>query len=295
MLGRMSDVLLSFRGRPIRSAEVAFLRELIAQSPGLSRRQLSLKVCHAWNWVQPNGQPRDMVCRGLLLALHRAGHISLPAPRQSPPNNVIAHRRVGPEESYDTTPIQGSLAALGPLEIRLVRRAPGESLFAHLLSRYHYLGYRRPVGEHLKYLVWAGPRPVACVGWSSGPRQLNLRDQFVGAPKEAYRHHLQGIAYNTRYLILPWVRVAHLASHLLARLARRISADWQSLYHHPLYLLESFVDIERFPGTCYRAANWICLGRSEGRGSKSQAHAQTSLKELWVYPLVQHLRDQLTQ
>ena len=247
MLGRMSDVLLSFRGRPIRSAEVAFLRELIAQSPGLSRRQLSLKVCHAWNWVQPNGQPRDMVCRGLLLALHRAGHISLPAPRQSPPNNVIAHRRVG------------------------------------------------PVGEHLKYLVWAGPRPVACVGWSSGPLQLNLRDQFVGAPKEAYRHHLQGIAYNTRYLILPWVRVAHLASHLLARLARRISADWQSLYHHPLYLLESFVDIERFPGTCYRAANWICLGRSEGRGSKSQAHAQTSLKELWVYPLVQHLRDQLTQ
>jgi hypothetical protein len=290
----MSEVLLSFRGRQIRSAEVAFLRELIAQSPGLSRRRLSVKVCQAWNWVQPNGQLRDMVCRGLLLALHRAGHIQLPAKRQSPPNNAIAHRRVSAVESYDTTPIAGSLAALGLLEIRLVRRAEGEKLFAHLLSRYHYLGYSRPVGEHIKYLVLAGPRPVACVGWSSAPRQLNLRDQFVGAPKEVYRHHLHCIAYNTRYLILPWVQVPHLASHLLGRIARRISADWQSLYHHPIYLLESFVDIERFQGTCYRAANWTCVGRSVGRGTKSKTHDQTSIKELWVYPLVERLRDKLT-
>jgi hypothetical protein len=291
----MSDVLLSFRGRQIRPAEVAFLRELIAQSPGLSRRRLSVKVCQAWNWVQPNGQLRDMVCRGLLLALHRAGHIQLPAKRQSPPNNAIAHRRVSPVEFYDTTPIAGSLAALGPLEIRLVRRAEGEKLFAHLLSRYHYLGYSRPVGEHLKYLVLAGSRPVACVGWSSAPRQLNLRDQFVGAPKEAYRHNLHRIAYNSRYLILPWVRVPHLASHLLGRIARRISADWQALYQHPIELLESFVDIERFQGTCYRAANWTCVGRSEGRGTKSKTHDQTSIKELWVYPLVQRLREKLTQ
>jgi hypothetical protein len=291
----MSDVLLSFRGRQIRPAEVAFLRELIAQSPGLSRRRLSVQVCQAWNWVQPNGQLRDMVCRGLLLALHRAGHIQLPAKRHSPPNNAIAHRRVSAAESYDPTPIASSLAALGPLEIRLVRRAEGEKLFAHLLSRYHYLGYSRPVGEHLKYLVLAGPRPVACVGWSSAPRQLNLRDQFVGAPKEAYRHNLHRIAYNTRYLILPWVKVPHLASHLLGRIARRISADWQALYQHPIDLLESFVDIERFQGTCYRAANWTCVGRSVGRGTKSKTHDKTSLKELWVYPLVKRLRDKLTQ
>jgi hypothetical protein len=252
-------------------------------------------VCQAWNWVQPNGQLRDMVCRGLLLALHRAGHIQLPAKRHSPPNNAIAHRRVSAAESYDPTPIASSLAALGPLEIRLVRRAEGEKLFAHLLSRYHYLGYSRPVGEHLKYLVLAGPRPVACVGWSSAPRQLNLRDQFVGAPKEAYRHNLHRIAYNTRYLILPWVKVPHLASHLLGRIARRISADWQALYQHPIDLLESFVDIERFQGTCYRAANWTCVGRSVGRGTKSKTHDKTSLKELWVYPLVKRLRDKLTQ
>jgi hypothetical protein len=292
----MNEVWLSFRGRPIRVAEVAFLRELIARHPELSRRQLSVKVCQAWDWVQPNGQLRDMVCRGLLLALHRAGHLELPAPRRSPPNNVLAHRRVAPVAPEDTTPVRGSLAALGPLEIRLVRRTPEEGLFAQLLSRYHYLGYCRPVGEHLKYLVWAGRRPLACLGWSSAPRQLNLRDQYVGAPKEAYRHQLPCIAYNTRYLRLPWVEVPGLASHLLARVARRISADWQALYGHPVYLLESFVDIQRFRGTCYRAANWTCVGRSGGRGTKAKTSVRTaSIKELWVYALVKNLRERLTQ
>jgi hypothetical protein len=292
----MSDVLLSFRGRQIRAADVTFLREFIAQNPSLSRRRLSVKVCEAWNWVQPNGQPRDMVCRGLMLALHRAGHIELPAKRQSPVNNAIRHRRVSEVQPYDTTPIEGSLAALGSLEIGLVRRAEGEKLFAHLLSRYHYLGYSRPVGEHLKYLVVAGARPIACLGWSSAPRQLNLRDQFVGAPKEACRHNLHLIAYNSRYLILPWVKVPHLASHLLGRIARRISADWRALYHHPIHLLESFVDTERFRGTCYRAANWTSLGRSAGLGTKSKSRKLTcSIKELWVYPLGKRFNERLLQ
>jgi len=292
----MSEVLLSFRGRPILAADVVFLRELISQNPGLSRRRLSVKVCQAWNWVQPNGQPRDMVCRGLMLALHRAGQIELPAKRKSPLNNAIAHRRVSEVEPIDTTPVEGSLASLGPLEIRLVRRAEGEKLFAHLLSRHHYLGYSRPVGEHLKYLVVAGARPIACLGWSSAPRQLNLRDQFVGAPKEAYRHHLHLIAYNSRYLILPWVKVPHLASHLLGRIARRISADWQALYHHPIHLLESFVDLERFRGTCYRAANWTSVGRSVGRGTKAKSgQPACSVKELWVYPLGRRFRERLLQ
>ena len=290
----MSDVLLRFRGRDLRAPEVAALRQLIAQNPGLSRRRLSLKVCQAWHWVQPNGQPRDMVCRSLLLALHRAGHIELPAKRQAPPNNAIGHRRMAPVAPCDTTPIAGTLAGLGPLDIRLVRRTEGEGLFAQLLSDYHYLGYRRPVGEHLKYLVWAQQRPIACLGWSSAPRQLNLRDQWVGAPKQAYGHHLDWIAYNTRYLIAPWVRVPHLASHLLGRVARRLSHDWQALYHHPIVLLESFVDTERFRGTCYRAANWICVGRSGGRGTKAKAgDAPASIKELWVYPLDRNFRQKL--
>lgn len=289
----MSEVLLSFRGRQISLADVTFLRELIAQHPGLSRRRLSVKVCEAWQWVQPNGQPRDMVCRGLMLALHRAGHIELPPKRWSPTNNAITHRRVAAVAPCDTTPIEGSLRSLGTLEIRLVRRAQGESLFNYLVNQYHYLGFSRPVGEHLKYLVFWGERPVACLAWNSAPLKLTLRDELVGAPRKAYAHNLHLIAYNSRYLIAPWVKVPHLASHLLGRIARRISADWQALYHHPIHLLESFVDIERFQGTSYRAANWICVGRSQGRGTKSKGGAKTSLKELWVYPLNKHFRQKL--
>jgi hypothetical protein len=289
----VSDVLLSFRGREIRSGDVAFLRQLIAENPTLSRRALSARVCQAWNWVQPNGQLRDMVCRSLMLILHRAGHIQLPAPRLQAINNAILHRRVEPLEFCDTRPIEQALAALGPLEIRLVRRAEGEAAFNHLLNHYHYLGFSRPVGEHLKYLVLAGERPVACLAWNSGALRLKLRDAFVGAPRQAYAHHLHLIAYNSRYLIAPWVKVPHLASHILGRIARRISADWQELYHHPIHLLESFVDLERFKGTCYRAANWTCVGRSEGRGTKSKTGERTSLKELWVYPLGRDFRRKL--
>ncbi len=289
----MSDVLLSFRGREIRAAEVEFLRRLIAENPGLSRYRLSVRVCAAWNWVQPNGHPRDMVCRSLMLRLHRAGHIQLPEPKRKLANNAILHRRVREVPAVDQTPITSSLAALGALEIQLVRRTEGEALFGQLLKQHHYLGYSRPVGEHLKYLVLAGGRPVACLGWSSAPLKLKLRDELVGAPMAAYRHNLHLIVYNSRYLILPWVQVPHLASHLLARIARRISADWQELYHHPVQLLESFVDTERFKGTCYRAANWKLLGRSEGRGTKSKTGAQTSIKELWVYPLGKGFRQKL--
>lgn len=270
-----------------------FLRQLIAENPTLSRFALSVRVCQAWNWVQPNGQLRDMVCRSLMLRLYRTGHIELPTPRLRVANNAIRHREVRAVAPVDATPIEGSLASLGPLEIRLVRRAEGEDLFAQLLKEHHYLGYSRPVGEHLKYLVFAGTRPIACLGWGSAPLKLDLRDRFVGAPKEAYRHNLHLIAYNTRYLLVPWVRVAHLASHLMAQVTRRIRADWQALYHHPVHLLESFVDTERFKGTCYRAAGWVCVGRSEGRGTKSKTGARTSIKELWVKPLNKRFRAKL--
>jgi hypothetical protein len=161
----------------------------------------------------------------------RAGHIQLPAPRIQAINNAIRHRRISQLEFCDTTLLEGSLASLGALEIRLVRRADGEDVFNHLLQQYHYLGFSRPVGEHLKYLVLCGERPIACLAWNSGPLKLRLRDELVGAPGQTYRHNLHLIAYNSRYLIAPWVKVPHLASHLLGRIARRISADWQDLYH----------------------------------------------------------------
>ena len=292
----MSDVVLSFRGRSVHQAEVAFLRDLIGRRPGLSRYRLSLEVCQAWSWVQPNGYPRDMVCRSLLLALHRAGHIELPAPRASVPNNAIRHRHVGPVAPYDISLITGSLDSLAPLTIELVRRTQGERLFAHLLSRYHYLGYSRPVGEHLKYLVRAGPRPIACLGWSSAPRQLDLRDRFIGAPNDAYAHNLHRIAYHWRYLLVPWAQVPHLASHVLGQVVCRLSQDWQALYHHRIDLLESFVEAQRFQGTCYQAANWICVGQSQGRGIKSKRGGPAvAVKDYWVCPLHRDFRQRLLQ
>lgn len=293
----MSHTILRYRGRNIGIADVEFIRQFIAQHPDLSRRRLSAHLCLAWNWVQPNGALRDMVCRGLLLALHRAGWIQLPAKRVSVPNNVLGHRRrSAQDELVDRSPLVATLAELGPLSIEQVRRTQSEDLWAQLLADHHYLGYCRPVGEHLKYLVCARGQPIACVAWSSAPRHLASRDRFVGWSPSVRRQNLHSIAYQTRFLILPWVDVPNLASHLLARLAGRISADWQQVYLHPIHLLETFIDPVRFVGTCYRAANWICLGPTSGRGHNDQTHrCDRPRKELWVYPLSPNFRRRLTQ
>jgi hypothetical protein len=294
-LAGMSETI-RYRGRDFGSADVQFIRALIAARPDLSRRGLSAELCAAWNWVQPNGAPRDMVCRGLLLALHRAGQIELPAPRVRVPNNVVAHRRVSRVVAIESEPVETTLVGLGPVEIRQVRRAQGEALFAQLLAHHHYLGYCRPVGEHLKYLAFAQGRPIACLGWSSAPRHLGPRDRFIGWSKAERTRGLHRIAYNTRFLIPAWVKVPHLGSHLLGRIARRISDDWHELYHHGIELLETFIDPQRFRGTCYRAANWFCLGRTTGRGHQDLTHRPNRpLKELWVYPLRPDFRTRLVR
>jgi hypothetical protein len=267
---------------------------LIAAHPELSRRRLSTQLCQAWNWVQANGQLRDMVARSLMLQLHRAGLIVLPAKRKSVPNNAARHRAPLLEPPVEVAPLECDLAGLGPLEIRQVRRTAAEALFGRLLQTHHYLGYRRPVGEHLKYLVYGRGQPMACLAWSSAPRHLGPRDRFIGwsAPQRRAQIHL--LAYNPRFLILPWVRVGHLASHLLGRVARRISDDWQRLYQHPIYWLETFIEPARFRGTCYRAANWLCLGLTTGRGKDDLTHQPNrSLKELWVQPLGRNFRERL--
>ena len=284
----------AYRSRKVSAIEIEFIRQLIAAHPALSRRRLSAKLCEGWNWVQPNGQPRDMVARSLMLELHRAGHIQLPAQRFRPPNNAARHRAPASPLAPEAPPLECSLAELGPLEIRQVRRTPEEKLFGSLMQGHHYLAYTQPVGEHLKYLVWAQGKPIACLAWSSAPRHLGPRDRFIGwsAPQRWANLHL--LAYNTRFLILPWVRVPHLASHLLAQVARRIAADWQDLYAHSVYLLETFIDPERFRGTCYQAANWIYLGLTAGLGKDAKRRVPNrSLKQLWVYPLRPDFRRQL--
>jgi Druantia protein DruA len=293
MLARV-DTMLRYRGRVITSAEIAQVRALIAAQPAASRRALSRQVCDLWEWRQPNGVLRDMVCRGLLLQLHRAGHITLPAVRAVAPNPVLT-RRPPPVIAVDTTPLDAPLSALRPLEFRQVRRTPEEVLCNSLLAQYHYLGYTRPIGAHLKYLVYALGRPIACVVWSSAPRHLGPRDRFIGWTPAVRRRHLHLIAYNPRYLILPWVHVPHLASHLLSRMMPILLADWRRLYGHPLYFLETFVDPTRFRGTCYRAANWIVLGRTTGRGKWDQTHRPNRpIKDVLGYPLTPSFRQWLT-
>jgi hypothetical protein len=189
---------------------------------------------------------------------------------------------------------------LGPIEIQLVRCTADEPLFHSLMEQFHYLRYEQPVGEHLKYLVWAGyplgPRPVACLAWSSAPRHLASRDRFIGWNGEARRRNIRFLAYNTRFLILPWVAVPHLASHILGRMARQISQDWERIYGHPIYFLETFIDPERFRGTCYRAANWVVLGRTTGRGKDDQTHRPNrSIKEVLALPLHRRFHELLQE
>jgi hypothetical protein len=285
---------LSYRHRVITDDDVVFIRKLIAAHPASSRRDLSKKLCEAWNWVQANGALRDMVCRGLMLMLHRAGMIELPAVRRVMRNPMV-ERSQPALVSVDQAPLKVTFSELGPLELRQVRRTSEEALFNGLLKHHHYLGYSQPVGEHLKYLVYAQGRPVACVAWSSAPRHLGSRDRFIGWDKQARLKNIRLLAYNTRFLILPWVTVPHLASHILGRMARVLSADWQRLYAHPIYYLETFIDPQRFRGTCYRAANWRVLGETMGRGKDAPTRqVNRSIKEVLGYPLVKDFRQRLS-
>ena len=289
-----------YRGRLITAAEVEFIGQFIAHHPGINRRQLSLRLCEAWGWKQANGAPRDMVCRGLLLQLQRTGHLELPPARQVH-HNPTARCATHGEKALaplllDTTPLEVPLRALRPLEFQQVRRTPEEPLFNYLVGQYHPLGYVRPVGEHLKYLVYATGRPIACLAWSSAPRHLGARDRFIGWSAEARRQNIRFLAYNPRYLIVPWVHVPHLASHILGQMARRLAGDWERVYGHPIYFLETFVDPERYRGTCYRAANWVVLGRTTGRGKNCpNKRPNRSIKEVLGYPLTPHFRELLAE
>jgi hypothetical protein len=287
------SVRLQYRGREVTDADVAFIKRLIADDPELSRRALSQKLCQAWNWVQPNGRLRDMVCRGLMLALHRAGHIELPAQRQVS-HNPLAKRRKPAAVDIDQTPLHGCLKGIGPLHFQQVRRTHQEPLFNSLIEQHHYLGYTQPVGEHVKYLVYAGDRVVAALAWSSAAHGLKCRDRFLGWSLEARRRNRHLLAYNSRFLVPPWVQVPHLASHVLGRMARQLSAEWQRIYGHPVCFLETFVDPTRHRGTCYRAANWIVLGETFGRGHRCPTmQPNRSVKRVLGYPLVKRFRELL--
>jgi hypothetical protein len=285
-----------YRGQEIGSEQIVFLREFIRTHPTSSRWKLSRQLCEALGWKQANGALRDMVCRGLLLMLERAGEIELPPVRRHIRGQCRTGRPRPETVLIDHTPLAMPLQALGPIEIQPVRRTPDEPLFNSLMEHYHYLAYEQPVGEHLKYLVWAQGRPIACLAWSSAPRHLGSRDRYIGWSPEARRRNICFIAYNTRFLILPWVSVPHLASHILGKVTRALSDDWEQMYGHPVYFAETFIDPGRFRGTCYRAANWQLLGLTTGRGKNDQTNKPNRpIKEILGLPLTSRFRKYLTQ
>jgi hypothetical protein len=284
-----------YRGKVVTDVDIALIRQLILDNPSDSRWALSKKLCRAWNWIQPNGTLKDMVCRGLMLELHRAGHIRLPAKKRRV-NNPFVNRTKPAKVTIDQSPVNGKLSQIKPLRFCQVRRTGSEKMFNSLIEHYHYLGYCHPVGEQLKYIVYCQQRPIACLAWSSAPRHIGCRDRFIGWSAHSRKAHIHLLAYNSRFLILPGVRVGYLASHILARMAKIVCEDWQAIYRHPIYYLETFVDKQRFAGTCYKAANWIYLGDTTGRGKNDHTNkVNRSIKAVWGYPLSKHFRTLLSQ
>ena len=285
---------IRYRGKVFGPREIDEIREVIAAYRERSRWFISRELCRRWGWTQPNGVLKDIICRGLLLHLESQGLIELPPRGKIPPYHLSPHKK--PATVWvDQTPMEGNLSELRPIELVQVRRTPLQKVYNGLIEQYHYLGYTRPVGEHLEYLALAQGRVVACLGWCSAPRHIGCRDRYLGWSKEQRIKNLCRIIINTRFLILPWVKVPYLASHLLGWMARRIPQDWQQIYHHEVVWLETFVDPERgFLGTCYKAANWIYLGQTTGRGKNDQSgRPNRSLKDVLGYPLKRTFREAL--
>ena len=279
-------------GREITKDNIELIRRLIEANPSRNRTWLSKELCLLWDWRADNGQIKDMACRTLLLKLEQRGHITLPR-RRSPGRGS---RKVSiPYVPHNTAPIACALSDLEPVDIQLVYDTGLLRLFQCLLSAYHYLGFGSTVGENMKYMVFdRGHNPLACLLFGSAAWKCAPRDDFIGWDAEIRKSNLKFLTNNMRFLILPWVQVPHLASHILGRVARRISGDWLEKYGHPLYLLETFVERQRFRGVCYQAANWMYVGQTKGRSRNDRyTTLKVPIKDSYLYPLTKRFREVL--
>jgi hypothetical protein len=283
------------QGRRLAPADILRIRELITGNPGWSRRRLSEVLCTEWGWRNGRGRMKDMAARSLLVKLQARGVIELPPRRQTPSNRMVCRRLS--RHNWDTTPVTGALPDLGPLDVREVSTDAAERIrLAAALAEYHYLGYHGTVGENLQYMVADKTgRLLACLLFGSAAWKCRARDQFIGWPPERRARNLHLLTNNTRFLILPFVQVPHLASWILGRILRRLSADWQKKYGHPIVLVETFVERERFAGTSYKASNWLRVGSTAGRSRQDRGHMlQVPVKDVYLYPLHPGFREGLS-
>lgn len=292
------------QGRWIGRAEIEQVRGIIAEHGHWSRRRISEHLAEIWDWRSGSGQLKDMAARTLLLKLESRGWITLPARRREPSNRMkrkaktpgeVTGELFAVEERAEVSCELPELLPLGIEEISRERQAGKQAEFSRLLERHHYLSHRGTVGENMQYLVSDRQgNPLACVLFGAAAWQCRARDAHIGWDAATRARGLSYVTNNTRFLILPWVRVPHLASHVLGRIARRLSCDWQGKYGHPIHLLETFVDTSRFAGTCYRAANWRMVGMTTGRTRQNKTQIpQAAPKAVWLYPLSKDCRERL--
>ena len=291
---RAMNNALVVQGRRLEPAHIVRIRELIAGNPGWSRRRLSEALCVEWDWRNTVGRAKDMAARSLLGKLQARGLIELPPPRQRASNRMLS-RKI-PSQDWDLSPLVGTLREVGPLTVQEVSTDAGERVrFAAALAQFHYLGCRGTVGENLQYTVSdANGRLLACLLFGSAAWKCRARDQFIGWTPEQRQERLCLITNNMRFLILPFVKVAHLASWVVGQALRRLSQDWQTKYGHGIVLVETFVERERFAGTSYKAANWKCLGSTSGRSRQDrERRLRVAVKDVYLYALRRGFREEL--
>ena len=281
------------QGREITNEDIELVNWLSWANPSWNRTRLSKELCLLWDWRATNGQIKDMACRIFLCKLEQRGYITLP-PSQAFSGRTRRRAPI-PYIPHKIVPIACHLSSLTPVEIKAIHDGELLALFKCLLSRYHYLGFSGAVGENMKYVVFDRENnPLACLLFGSAAWKSAPRDDFIGWDDRARKANLKFLTNNMRFLILPWVRVPHLASHILGRVAHRISSDWLEKYGHPIYLLETFVEQERFLGICYQAANWICVGQTKGRSRNDRyTTLRVPIKDIYLYPLSKRFREAL--
>lgn len=281
---------IRLRGKLITASELEQIRDLLRTDGHRGRSHLSRQLCRLWDFRQANGAYREIACRDLLRQLEQRGLITLPVPLKKARQVGYRNQTVLPS-SLETSVVEGRLDHFSSLQVEMVSRTPREPLYNSLIGAYHYLGYGQGTGEQLKYIISWAKRPLAAIGFSAAALRVACRDRFIAWDDEARQKNLHLVVNNHRFLILPWVHVTNLASWILARVTRRLSDDWQARYAHDIALVETFVEKNRFHGTCYRAANWLCVGDTVGRGRNDRFSTTVlPIKQVYLYPLTRHFR-----
>jgi hypothetical protein len=278
------------RGRRITIEDVKLIREIVAKHFSRGRRHISKEICHAWGWYQASGQTKDRACRDILLYLAKKDLVTLPAGRHDGNNTNRRVKKIDVPERIR----EGTVKEHLPITLKMLSGVKEFNFYNGIVEKYHYQGCKIIVGKSLRYMALAGDEPVACLGWGSAAWSMDSRDEWIGWKKAVKDKNLDGIINNIRFLILPWIRIKYLASHLLGLSAKRVPEDWKKQYGTPVHVLETFVEETRFRGTCYKAANWTYLGRTKGstkRGSRHEYHG--NIKKVYVYPVSHNFREEL--